>query len=310
METRAQYLLVGSFVLITIVLLLGMVAWLAGTGDKREYKKYMIHFTESVSGLSEGASVRYRGVEVGKVSSIRLDPEGAARVNVIIKIGAEVPVRQDTEATLKFQGLTGLAYVELMGGTTSSPLLESDGEGFPIIPAARSKFDEIVTSAPDMITSFTDVANRASLLLSDDNIASFTTTLDNSRRFSAALADQEQRIGELVTNSNDAMLSLGAASRKFSDIATRSEGDIARMIEEMKKASEQLSKLSGELQQLVESNRKQIDTFASQGLPEATRTLKETRATAREVRSLSKSLQEQPSKVFFSPKREEYRVEP
>lgn len=311
METRAHYLLVGSFVLITLILLLGTIAWLAGTGDKRQYTKYMIYFTESVSGLTEGASVRFRGVEVGKVSSLRLDPVNAERVNVVVKIGAEVPVRQDTEATLKFQGLTGLAYIELMGGSPDSPLLETEGDdAFPVIPAARSAFDAIVTSAPDMITSFTDVATRASLLLSDDNIASFTTTLDNSRRFSQALADQEQQIAELVTDTRQAMQSLGAASNKINGIATRTESDLVRMIEEMRKASAELNRLTGHLEQLVSANRKQLDAFVGQGLPEATRTLKETGSTAREVRALSKSIKDQPSKVFFSPQREEYKVEP
>lgn len=310
MESRSQYVLVGAFVLVTITLMLAVVAWLAGTSDKKEYKQYAIYFRESVSGLTEGASVRFRGLEVGKVQEMSLDKADSTRVRVVVKIGAEVPVRQDTEATLSFQGLTGLAYIELMGGTPQSPLVQSEGDELPVIRTARSTFDEIFTSAPEMITSFTDVATRASLLLSDDNIAAFTNSMENIRRFTNAFAGEEERITELVNNANNAMKSVGDASSGVAKITSRSEQDLVTMIQEMRKASQELSALSTQLKQLVEANRKQLDAFAAQGLPEATRTMKETRATAREVRDLSRSLKEQPSQVLFAPKRQEYKVAP
>ena len=115
METRARYLLVGVFTIVGLVAVMGFTLWLAKVQIDRTYAQYDIVF-DSVAGLGQASTVRYNGVEVGKVLSIALDRDDPALVRVRIEIYASTPVREDTLATLSSQGVTGVSFVALAGG--------------------------------------------------------------------------------------------------------------------------------------------------------------------------------------------------
>ena len=140
METKVNYTLVGGFVLLLGALMVGVVLWLASGGAfKKSYDLYMALEDESVAGLNLNAPVKYSGVDVGKVQEIHLDPANPERVILIFAIERDTPIKEDTVAVLKTQGLTGIAYVELSGGTRNSPPLGTlPGNEYPIIRTAPS----------------------------------------------------------------------------------------------------------------------------------------------------------------------------
>ena len=118
MENKVNFALVGAFVLVLATALVGVVLWLASGGAyQTQYERYDASVEESVSGLNPKAPVKYNGVDVGKVERIWLDPENPQRVKLRFQIERGTPIKVDTVATLKTQGLTGIAYVELSGGT-------------------------------------------------------------------------------------------------------------------------------------------------------------------------------------------------
>ena len=127
-----NYAVVGAFVLVLGSALIAGVLWLASGGAfQTKYDLYLAIMEESVSGLNLNAPVKYNGVEVGKVRAIQLDPANADHVWLTFAIERGTPIRQDTVAVLKTQGLTGIAYVELSGGTRESPpLVLMIGYGF------------------------------------------------------------------------------------------------------------------------------------------------------------------------------------
>ena len=126
METRANYLLVGSFVLALTVGLIGFVIWLAKVQFDTQFSRYDIFFESSVTGLQVGGQVKYRGITVGEVTSISIDPTDVTRVLVTIEIEAGTPVRDDTVATLNLLSLTsGALFVQLAGGSNEAPALGS-----------------------------------------------------------------------------------------------------------------------------------------------------------------------------------------
>ena len=103
-----NYTLVGAFVLVLGAALIGVVLWIASGGSvQRKYDLYLAIEEESVAGLNLNAPVKYNGVEVGKVKDIKLDPADPKRVRLMFAIERGTPVRQDTVAVLKTQGLTG-----------------------------------------------------------------------------------------------------------------------------------------------------------------------------------------------------------
>jgi phospholipid/cholesterol/gamma-HCH transport system substrate-binding protein len=141
MERRANYAAVGAFVLLAIGLAGAFVYWYSEGRDARNYQRYEIYFPGSVTGLSEGSSVRYLGVEVGKIRRIRVDPRSPERVQVIVDIDQSAPISDDTAASLSILSLaTGLLYIDLLRiGPNSTVLPAVPSERYPVIASMRSR---------------------------------------------------------------------------------------------------------------------------------------------------------------------------
>ncbi len=170
METRANYVAVGAFVIVILIGAFISVLWLSSAQFQREGAIYDIYFRGSVSGLTESAPVRYKGVLIGRVINIRLDPENVERIRVRIEVDAATPIKQDAVAELEAQGITGLAFVQITGGSNASPVLEKrEDKRYPIIASRQSGLEEVVTSAPELFKRATQVADRIALVLSDAN---------------------------------------------------------------------------------------------------------------------------------------------
>ena len=171
MESRINYTIVGIFVVLLLSGLIIFVYWLGKYGYKQEHDYYYVYMEESVSGLSAEASVKYRGVDVGIVEKMRLNPGNSEEVELLLRLRRGTPIKVDSKATLKSFGLTGLAFVELSGGGKDSPLLKSDDTTtLPVIPAAPSvyaRFDESLTILAEKLARALDKIDR---LLSEQNL--------------------------------------------------------------------------------------------------------------------------------------------
>ena len=145
-----NYALVGAFVLLLGAVLIGGVLWIASGGTlQKKYDHYLAIEDESVAGLNLNAPVKYNGVEVGKVSDIHLDPANPERVRLTFAIERGTPIKSDTVAVLKTQGLTGIANVELGGGSRDAPPLQpSAQEPYPVIrtkPSLSARLENVLT---------------------------------------------------------------------------------------------------------------------------------------------------------------------
>ena len=148
-----NYPLVGLFVLVFGAALIAGVLWLAAGGAiQKKYDLYVAIEDESVAGLNLNAPVKYSGVDVGKVQEIRLDPGNPQRVNLLFAIERGTPIKEDTVAVLKTQGLTGIAYVELSGGARDSPPLRPVAGGGCCRPCWQSSTARRTTSIPSSAT--------------------------------------------------------------------------------------------------------------------------------------------------------------
>ncbi len=202
METRANYVLIGSFALLATVFLLLFVLWATKFGADRSWQRYQVVFTEPVVGLTEGGGVQYNGISVGTVDKLSLDPADPRRVVALLKLKADVPVKVDTRAKLSQQGITGVPFILLSGGSPNAPLLQ---------PPPGSDI-AVIRTEPSALQNIADTANRlvARLdeLLSEDNIRHINATLANLEQTSAALAARRQDIAQLIVNARDAGASL------------------------------------------------------------------------------------------------------
>jgi len=134
MEKKINHAMVGVFVIALGATWLAISLWLALGDFSTPYITYRVNMDESVSGLYLEAPVKYRGVEIGKVASIELNPAVPSQVQLLLDIELDVPIKEDTIAVLAVQGITGIAFVDLMGGSLSSPPLDSARYSRPCQP--------------------------------------------------------------------------------------------------------------------------------------------------------------------------------
>src|SRR3954467_15537298 len=152
MERDANYTAVGVFVILIATMAGLFVYWYAGSADARDYNGYEIYFEGSVSGLNRGSTVRYLGVEVGRVVSIRIDARASDRVQVIADIDSSTPISKNTLASLAMQGVTGLLYIDLLANASAARIMAAvPSEKYPVIDSVQSNFDRLLSSLPDLV---------------------------------------------------------------------------------------------------------------------------------------------------------------
>lgn len=201
MESKVSYTVVGLFVIVLSVGLVIVALWLAGGLGDQTFKTYRVYVRESVSGLNPRAAVRYRGVDVGQVASIRLDPQDPRRVIVTLQIEENTPIREDTVATLTIQGLTGLATVELSGGSPESPPLTArEGQPYPVIESTPSLVQRLDDAFNEALTIMHRLSADFGALLSPANQQAFGELLANLSDITGAVAGETGRIERTLAN--------------------------------------------------------------------------------------------------------------
>ena len=169
METRARFVLIGLFTILGLVAMLGFVLWLAKVQIDRTYAQYDILFG-TAAGLSQTAAVRYNGVDVGSVVAIALDRDDPALVRVRIEIFASTPVRTDTIATLASQGVTGVAFIALEGGSAGADRLQAVPPAeLPVIRSERSVVQDLMVTGPDLLAEATALIAEVRSFASPEN---------------------------------------------------------------------------------------------------------------------------------------------
>ena len=192
METRANFILIGVFTLLSILGTLAFFVWLASVQVTKQYQTYGILF-EDVSGLDPSGEVSFNGLPVGRVIGLRIAPQDPSKVFTTIEIEANTPVRSDTIAQLQSQGVTGVAYISLSGGTPAADPLVADAQGWKIIRSRRSNLQTLVQDAPDLLAEATQLLEQFQSLTGPENQAYVTNILRNldasSGRLDQALND-------------------------------------------------------------------------------------------------------------------------
>jgi phospholipid/cholesterol/gamma-HCH transport system substrate-binding protein len=299
-EREANYAAVGAFVLLVIVMGGLFVYWYSDSREHRDYQRYEIYFEGSVSGLERGAAVRFLGVDVGRVADMRVDTRDAVRVQVIADIDSTAPISDATVAELSLQGITGLLYIDLIRNNGSRRLSAPvPSEKYPVIRSVRSNFDVLLSSLPDLIGIVSGVAERAAMVLSDENLASVSRTLANLDKATAGLPDTMREIRSLVADLRDATAEINGVARSARTVTESAGPEITAALKRVREVTENLATTSGRIDKLVEENRADLRSFTREGLPELERFLREGRAAAREIRDLSRSLREDPSQLLY-----------
>ncbi len=286
MENRAYALAAGLF---TLLLGMGVVAvalWFGG--NTVETRTYTLTSRYPVSGLNPQAPVRYRGVTVGKVVSIKFDPVETGNILVDVSVEAGTPLTKGIYAQLGSQGVTGLAYVILDNDAgKSEPLVASDGSAARI-EVRQSFMDGVSESGQDMINNFNQVAKRVSLLLSDENQKQLVSTLRNLDLIAARVAtltnEMTPTLKGLPALASNAGVAMKSADTLFSSLTQR--------LDTFERAAKGAEQLAGSGVALSE-------TMLSESLPRLNLLLDDLVVSSRRLDRMLNDINEQPHSLVF-----------
>ena len=339
METRANYFLVGVFVIVFSAGALGFVVWLAKFQFDTTFAHYDVVYKGSVTGLKEGSAVRFSGVKVGEVTNIRLDPGDARKVLITVEVAKHTPVLIDTTASLEFEGLTGGRYILLHAGSPGAAQLAPDkGKTLPIITARSSSFEQVLQGAPAVLSGISRLLTRAESLLSEKNTENISLMIANVTILSTVLAKNSDAIDRLITDAADTMLNLRQTSEVVKEVAQMLQtegGQLAHQVEETLKSIESLAQQTdnsvakvtedfrhltqtldsasaglnrtlNEVHAMVAENREPISDFTSTGLYDLSSLLIEARDLIRELSRATTEVQRDPARFFFGDREQGY----
>jgi phospholipid/cholesterol/gamma-HCH transport system substrate-binding protein len=290
METRAGYLVVGTFVLLTFFGILGFFLWLAKSDLDYKVNLYSIFFKGSVTGLTLGGSVNYLGVPVGTVKKIELDAENPECVHLVVSIKDSISIKEDAYASLELQGLTGYKFVQIYGGSKDSHLLtKQKGQRYPVIPSRYSGVEEIMTTLPRMINKLTNLVDRFNATFNEQNRMRFSETLKNVAILSERLAETSVPLKDLVENTNTAV-------KNFDQRITELSHSTRNTLAEVESAAHDIGSY-------LKDNKVALNTATQISSYELVQALNDTREMVTSAARLFDKLDENPRSLLFKTQR-------
>ena len=297
METRANYVLIGGFTILASVFLLLFALWATKFSSDRSWRRYEVIFTEPVTGLTEGGSVQYNGIAVGTVDKLSLDPDDARKVVALLKLKDDAPVKVDTRAKLSQQGITGVPFIQLTGGSPNAPrLLPQDNDDIPVIQTEPSALQNIADTANRLV-------QRLDKVLSEENVSHINQTLANLDKVSSAIGGQKEDVRALVINLRQASeqlnTTLGTTNRAVDSLDRELVQQLPQLLAKLDSTLAKLDSAAGGADRLINDNRAAINSFANDGLSQLGPTLAELRALIRDLRAVSQRLEGNPARYLL-----------
>lgn len=311
MENKSHAFAAGAFVLLVSGLLVALAVWL--TRDTGEHRIFELSSREAVTGLQPQAGVRFKGVNVGKVMSIGFDP--VTKGNVLIRISTDelAPITRSTFATLGFQGVTGLAFIQLDDSGESKDALVATDASAPRIPMRPSLLSKLSDQGTTILVQIEETSRRINQLLDPANqkvligtIDSFGQAANGIQKFAASadkildaqFGPEKMNLPKLVQEVSTTLKSMQATSDSVSASADEAKVSAA----EFKAVSQSLTKTGGLLEKLGDSSDSLTglgQSLSSGTLPRVNRTTEEAARTARQVSRVVNAVNDNPQALIF-----------
>lgn len=297
MEARVNFTLVGLFVVVFGSALIAGVLWLSsGRHYGQQYDVYRTYMSESVGGLNLNAPVRYHGVEVGFVRAIELAPGDVERVQLTLAVLRGTPIKRDTVAILETQGLTGIVYVDLVGGhNDSAPLGPGPGEHFPVIRSGPSLYARLDTAATTLLASVSRTSDSLNALLNEDN----------QRAVARLLADLQVVARTLAARASTIDTALADTSRTMKNAAVFT-AELPRLVARIEQSADRFDRMSDAVamaatsgSQAFDSTRGDLQQFTRDGLPELRQLVSELREATGSLQRLGSELERNASMLVW-----------
>lgn len=312
MEPKVNYVLVGSFVAFLGAAVLAGILWLGKTDYRGSYDRYEAYMKESVAGLSVDSTVKYRGVDVGRVRDITLRPDNPEEVLLTLDIVRGTPIKTDTIAVLETQGLTGLATINLTGGSREAPALVAlEGQNYPVIKTGPSLFfrlDEAVSrllseeGLAQLIVHLDSAAIGVAKMLDEENQTLIKRTIkdlsDVAQTIAAHRAQIDQSLNGAARSADNLVKLTGSLNAQIPPLLA----DINKSVSALGAATDELGRTSKTVGTVVNESRLELQQFTRRTLPEAGLLITELRQLTSMLTRVARELEREPSSLVFGRK--------
>lgn len=310
MNNKVNYTFVGFIVLLGFVTVSIFSYWMLKPSHADENKNYVIYFDESVFGLNLDAPVKFRGISVGKVANLRINPNNSEQVEVQVAILKDTPIKNNIVAVLTAQGITGLTYINLtVGEPYVQEIVQINGDDFHIIASAPSLFRNLEKSFGNVSEHMSTTLFQAEKFLNDDNQQEFMRLVSSI----ANVSDKLDKVMDekTVKHFQNSMANLDGAIGKIDllvDNTIRWENNISASLLSVSQSYKKIDASMVEFQKALKSGDFNIKEITSELVPNMNNTLLEVQQTMIKLDNTIQKYERSPSDLLF--KHEEIRRGP
>jgi len=309
MEPKVNYTLVGLFIALLSAALLAGVLWLSRTDYRGVYDRYYTYMDESVSGLSTDSSVKYRGVDVGRVKEVILNPDNPEQVRLALDLVRGTPIKEDTVAVLETQGLTGITTVNLRGSSRTALVLQPmPGETYPVIKSQPSFYAQLsntfsrVTAneqLPVLLANLNSFAQEARGLVDAQSRAEVKRILADLAQITRSVAAHRSELAEGVAKASAALDRFAAVGKQLDERLPEVLDQTTVSVRALRDMTNEVARAGASMRSVMDGSRADIAQFTGQTLPESGLWVAEVRQLTATLQRLASELEREPSALVF-----------
>jgi phospholipid/cholesterol/gamma-HCH transport system substrate-binding protein len=279
---------VGLIVLVLIGGLFSTALWLSVGFNQKNYANYTVYLHESASGLNEQAPVKFNGVQVGFVKSIKLNQLDPRQVEITLSVEEDTPITTSTFATLISQGITGVTYVGLSAGSSDlTPLRKMPGEPYPVIPAKPSLLNQLDTILKEVAVNVNKVSTHIQRIFNEENATYIRNTLSNIDKFTTVIAKNNPNIDKSLKNANIFFTQMAKVSKDF-----------PRLVAKFNDLEDSLETAGANISETMVSGKNTINKISQQAVPPAVLLLRQLNAISANLIKISNEMRQNPSVIL------------
>ena len=304
MENKSHAMAAGLFVVLVAALLAGLALWL--TRDHNQYNQYELTTKDGIGGLQPQAAVRYKGVPVGKVMHIGFDPQASGNVLIRIAVDTGAPITATTFAVLGYQGVTGLAHVQLDDATEPPPQLPPGASGLPRLWLKSSPLSMLADQGPAILGRVDEVTRRLNDMLGDENQKRFSDMLENISGAAAGVRDLSNGVQKTLTQSVEPALAdfpaLTSDARKALQSLDQAGKNTAAVAADLGETVQRINAPEGPLEQIAEGTQALVraaDGLGRTTLPHVSRAADDVSRAARQLGAAAGGFSDNPQSVIY-----------
>jgi len=301
MYSRVNYTLIGAFTILLTIGIIFFVLWLGNSSFKDDTTTYILRMKESVSGLSKDSGVKLKGVNIGTVKDIRVNPKNIEEVEILLDIKKSIPIKEDMRGVVTMFGLTGLSYIEIKGGTNSAKTLHSIDGKPPIIKSSTSLLGGLQEKLETFSNKLDIIADKSQKLLSDENLKNFSGLLKNANQVAIDSISLEKKMTKTL---DETAIAIGEFSSSFENLSTNYSNlaiDLNREIKPLVYSIDNSAKSVESISMSLERSINRGDYNMQKILQPS---MNDINSLVIELRALTRELRESPSNLIYRSREE------